>query len=426
MKIIRIDSSNRHLITKFLSDAGDSLLKFRYFSKRSLDVLDNHLATYVITEEDAVLCYGHLDREDGKVWLGIAATEKARGKGLGRMMMDALVGEGKKAGLDTIVLSVDNDNHPAIALYRKYGFVRTEEREHFSFYRLNLGRYDWKNVVAVSTLAFMGKTVEEIIDTAQKEDLVIEFSSGLPAREDMEEVFLTAPVQRMPHNYFPAPEEPFVLNLASSSKEIRKRSVDHCIRGLQLSSAVGAPFFSAHAGFCIDPRPAELGRQLSRTGTIDREHNWKLFISSVKDVLGEAERLSTGFLIENNVLAPFNVYEDGTNPLLCVDGPEMLRLIKEVDHNLLGLLLDTAHLKVSAQTLKFNASEAVEQIKPFVKAIHHSDNDGASDTNEPLKEDYWFMKHMNEWNENVVHVVEVKRLDMNTIKEQIQLINVEK
>lgn len=419
MELVKVNKSNRHLITHFLRDAGDSLAKFRYFSKRPVDVLDNHLATYVITEGGNVLCYGHLDREGDTVWLGIAATEKARGKGLGNMMMTALVNEGKNAGLPNIILSVDNDNHPAIALYKKFGFVKTEERDYFSFYRLDL--YP-KPEIAVSTLAFAGRPAEEVIDIAKRENFILEFSSGMPYRDDMEEIFLQAPVKRYAHNYFPAPKDPFVLNLASKDDAIRQRSIEHCRNGLRLAAAVRSPFFSAHAGFCVDPKPTELGQKLSRAEKIDREHHWMLFIDSVTQLMKDADKYETGFLIENNVLAPFNVYEDGTNPLLCVDGPEMVRLMKDAYHPRLGLLLDTAHLKVSARTLLFDIEDTLKQVVPYVRAIHHSDNDGNSDTNEPLGDDYWFMKHMSEWDESTLHVIEVKKLDVEKIKQQSQLL----
>src|SRR5665811_1545119 len=96
-------------------------------------------------------------------------------------------------------------------------------------------------------------------------------SSGMPYRADMEEIFLNAPIKKFAHNYFPAPEIPFVLNLASSNEKIRNQSLTHCLKGLELSKLAGAHFFSAHAGFCVDPHPDELGRKLALTNPFDRE-----------------------------------------------------------------------------------------------------------------------------------------------------------
>lgn len=66
---------------------------------------------------------------------------------------------------------------------------------------------------------------------------------------ELEELFLNAPIKRFAHNYFPAPEIPFVLNLGSGDEEIRRKSISHCVRGIQLSFAVGAPFFPLMLAF---------------------------------------------------------------------------------------------------------------------------------------------------------------------------------
>jgi sugar phosphate isomerase/epimerase len=268
--------------------------------------------------------------------------------------------------------------------------------------------------IAVSTLAFMGKTAEEVISIAQEHNLAIEFSSGMPYRRDMEGLFLNAPIKRYAHNYFPAPEIPFVLNLASSNDEIRSTSIRHCIKGMELSAKVKAPFFSAHAGFCVDPKPDELGRELSRVDKIDRDLHWHLFIKSVKEILEKTTHLGIDFLIENNVLAKMNVYADGTNPLLCVEQEEIQKLIDEVNDKRLGILLDTAHLKVSAKTLQFDKDVSVGKLQPLIRCIHHSDNDGDFDNNQPLGDDYWFLKHQHLF-EEILHVVEVKKLSVDRV-----------
>jgi hypothetical protein len=117
------------------------------------------------------------------------------------------------------------------------------------------------SVVYVSTLALRRHSPAQIIALAKENRWPLEFSSGMEYAESMEEDYLKADLIRMPHNYFPAPAIPFVLNLASTDETIRTRSVQHCLNGLRLASQSAAPFFAAHAGFCIDPDPAQLGRK---------------------------------------------------------------------------------------------------------------------------------------------------------------------
>src|SRR5439155_22966030 len=134
---------------------------------------------------------------------------------------------------------------------------------------------------AVSSTAFRKQPLETIVETVRREQFCLEFSSGLPPRSDMAEFFVAATVPRLPHNYFPAPDVPFVLNLASMKPAIRQRSIEHCIQGVRLAQKVGAPFYSAHAGFCVDAKPSDLGQKISLEVTAPREDFWRLFIDAV-------------------------------------------------------------------------------------------------------------------------------------------------
>lgn len=272
----------------------------------------------------------------------------------------------------------------------------------------------------VSSLAFPGMKAEEMISIARENDLALEFSSGLSYREDMESVYIHADVKRLPHNYFPAPEIPFVLNLASSNDGIRRKSIEHCKMGLRLAKYSDAPFFAAHAGFCIDPDPQELGRKLDITYGYDKDLHRSFFLESIAEVLRVADDLQVNFLIENNVIAGFN-YRDGENPLLCCESSEISWLFENIKHERLGLLLDTAHLKVSCNTLGKKLIEELDLISRYIKGIHHSDNNGDSDDNLSLTREYWFLNYVREFS-GIPQVLEVKNLSAMEIKEQFKLL----
>ncbi|MBL0045089.1 MAG: GNAT family N-acetyltransferase [Flavobacteriales bacterium] len=401
----RISIDDAALLRSFLDGAGDSLKTFRYFDARPFDVLKNHLSTWLWIDGGSPVAYGHLDVEDGTVWLGIAVQQKHWGKGFGAWMMKLLLDSARACGVQRIKLSVDNDNASAIALYTRYGFVLDLRNERNSFYTCDLSP---KREAVMSSLAFMGMGVEEMIKIADREFMALEFSSGMPFHDSMEHIFHEAPMRRFAHNYFPAPKVPFVLNLGSTNEENRRRSIDHCVRGIAMSHAVGAPFFSAHSGFCVDPKPSELGRKLEQIQHIDREANWSHFIASVHEVLSLTRDFPTGFLLENNVLAQVNRYADGTNPLLCVEASEQLRLISEVKDPRVGLLFDTAHMKVSAKTLGFDLASSTKELLPHVRCVHHSDNDGLVDDNRPFDAGYWFLPFMHHA-KHAVHVLETKK-----------------
>jgi hypothetical protein len=275
--------------------------------------------------------------------------------------------------------------------------------------------------IFISSLAFLGHTIDEIGTIALENDLSIEFSSGIAPDQDAVSKIQLFGFPKYIHNYFPAPFEPFVLNLASNNPEIRNRSIRHTIQGIDISRSIGAKFFSVHAGFCLDPDFSRLGKPLGVTNNFDRNLHWALFLNSLKEVLEYAEKQQIQLLIENNVLSKFN-YIDGANPLLCCDKADIIRLYNEVSSPYFGFLLDTAHWKVSANTLGFELHDGLKDVLSKVQCIHHSDNDGLIDSNDILDQhEYWFSEYIPTLEKNI-HVLEIKNLSPNQIDQQMKIL----
>ena len=195
------------------------------------------------------------------------------------------------------------------------------------------------------------------------------------------------------HNYFPPPEKPFVMNLASDDPNIVKRTVEHIKKAIELASELGTNKYSFHAGFLVDPKVDELGRRVKKKLLFDRAEALNRFINNVNNLALYAKKLSTILLIENNVLSHNNYKHFGKNPFLMVDEKECEYVMKKTEENVF-LLVDVAHLKVSAHSLGFDKLKFLKSVYPWIRACHLSDNDGLSDSNEPVREDSWFWPHI--------------------------------
>ncbi len=272
--------------------------------------------------------------------------------------------------------------------------------------------------IAVSTLAFLGLSMNEVVGIASRNDLYIEFSSSFNYEENLIEDYKNAQIRRIPHNYFPIPKDPFVINLASTNESIRARSIEHCKLGLDLAKQSNAPFFSAHSGFCLDPDPDELGKKIS-VRNYNKTENIECFHQSLAIILDYCDKINMDFLVENNVIATMNLIR-GENPLLCCSDKEILQLFDRMSHPRMGLLFDTAHWKVSCNTLDLPV-ERFKNLSRLIKCVHHSDNDGYLDSNSQLKSDYWFGRYIPKL-KDTLHVVEVKNLSLQQIKDQIKLL----
>ena len=182
------------------------------------------------------------------------------------------------------------------------------------------------------------------------------------------------------HNYFPPPEEPFVFNLASLNEKTFQVSVDHLKNVIMLSKRLGADKFGFHAGFFIDIKLEEIGKKLSLDNLFDQEKSIERFCEAYAAIKEQTQGVL--LYIENNVFSKTNSSTYGEdNPFMMTNFSQYKDLREKIDFN---LLLDVAHLKVSANTLSLNWIEELEKMLDYSNYIHISDNDGFHDLNNRL------------------------------------------
>lgn len=270
----------------------------------------------------------------------------------------------------------------------------------------------------ISTGAFKAEDLSQALRLADAWGFPdIELSSGVPYRPDNLDVVARnrSRFRFLAHNYFPAPENPFVLNLAAADPDILARSRAHCRAALELTVDLGAPFYAAHAGFMMQPAPDRLGRAFGDLPLTPRPVALATFRDSVGELLLHARRLGVNFYIENNVVPPFNAPGGRNERSLMAEPDEMIAFACEMNDPGFGFLLDAAHLKVSARTLGFDADTAMAAVKPWIRAFHLSDNDGTADTNQPFGPDAWFLPWLRACPGTDV-VVEVSRAERTEIQ----------
>jgi len=195
------------------------------------------------------------------------------------------------------------------------------------------------------------------------------------------------------HNYFPPPDEPFVLNLASLDERTGKVSIEHAKKAIRWAAKLGQNVYSFHAGFLIDPRVEELGRRVQPRALFDRHESLMKFIDRVNYLDEYAQTLGVRILIENNVLSASNYRNFGSNPFLMTSADECIHVMCQTSDNV-QLLVDVAHLKVSSFTLGFDPIGFLASCNDWIRAYHLSDNDGTRDSNERVDQGSWFWPYL--------------------------------
>jgi sugar phosphate isomerase/epimerase len=232
--------------------------------------------------------------------------------------------------------------------------------------------------------------VAEFLDNGLK---YIELGAGVILDKNSLSWIKAQKCQFLIHNYFPPPSESFVLNLASSNADIRSQSINFVCATLQLCAQMSIPFYSVHAGFITDPVGfGETGFILPYPDSPDAPRQaMARFIDSLAICATEAKRLGLRVLVENNVCP-----QDLVGKLLLQRAEEFEELFRMLPARLpLGILLDTGHLNVSARTFGFDVMDFVHTLAPYVMAFHVHENDGVSDTHQPVQEGSWIVELLN-------------------------------
>src|SRR3990172_5480507 len=211
-----------------------------------------------------------------------------------------------------------------------------------------------RDTTYVSTGGFRGRTAAavsaELLSGGIK---FIELSGGDYSATLLSDLqALTPAICFQIHNYFPPPECPFVLNLGSLDSVVGDHSIAHVEQALQWCTVLGADRYSFHAGFLLDPKVDELGRRIPNRNLYDRDECIEVFVNRVSYLAELAKKAGIVLMIENNVLSAKNASEFSANPLLMCEPQECHKIMGFLPENV-RLIIDVAHLKVSANSLSF-------------------------------------------------------------------------
>ncbi len=284
------------------------------------------------------------------------------------------------------------------------------------------------DTIFVSTNAFGSKELHDILKECSDHSISnIELSAITGNSRDVEDILSRSTkygrFSFLVHNYSPPPEVPFVLNLASKDADLLNRSREHCRRAIDLTHEFQASFYGVHCGFCFNAQPDDLGNKLTHLPRYSLKEAEEIFIESLMILSDYAKTKGVLLAIENNVLSHLNLIEGRNELLLGVRAEEIIRYIKKTGRDNIGVLLDVAHLKVSAESLGFDPHEFIHSLASNIIGVHLSDNDGKTDTNSPVAGESWFWGPLkNIWNENMTLVLEVRNLTPALIKDQFSII----
>lgn len=186
------------------------------------------------------------------------------------------------------------------------------------------------------------------------------------------------------HAYFPPPEKPFVVNLASCNDKIYKQSIAHYEKCIDMLKNLKCNVLSLHAGFLVEVGVDEIGKKLSMVKIYQEDEAYERFCTAYSYIANLCKKNGIEIYLENNVLNAENYREfHYCNYMMMTDFKTIMKMKSQLEFH---LLLDLGHLYVSSHTLHLDYFEECRLLKDYTRWIHISENDGSADQHRPLDE----------------------------------------
>jgi len=124
--IYQLDLTDRDTITRLKRFSQlDHPSTFRYFKNRVFEeAIKTHKLTLLYTLDTVDVGYAHIDvdTKTNRAYFGICILPGFQSKGIGKLMTDYIL----QRYADTVYLTVDTANIPAVNLYKQFGFTLIE------------------------------------------------------------------------------------------------------------------------------------------------------------------------------------------------------------------------------------------------------------------------------------------------------------
>ena len=221
----------------------------------------------------------------------------------------------------------------------------------------------------------------------------IELGSNHCYEPDPATVVERHPLRYLVHNYFPAPADPFVVNIASLDDDIYQRSLAHIGRSLEFCRRIGALLYTIHPGFLSDPSGPGRGTGnydfLFPEGPVDAdvyERAYGRMLDALTWAVDRAAACRVRLALETEGSM------SRRDHLLLQRPHEYERLMKRFSPADLGINLNVGHLNLASAAFGFGADTFVDLIADYVVAIELSHNDGTADDHRPLQARAWYWR----------------------------------
>lgn len=225
------------------------------------------------------------------------------------------------------------------------------------------------------------------------------------------------------HNYFPIPEDDFVVNIASEDNSIREKSINHVRNAIDFCCEEGCKLYTFHPGFTINPISSGQGTKsydFKWGKNVVDDHAYEMANNNMYKSLAECVKYASNSNIRIAIETEGSFQK---SEFLLMQRPEEYeKLFKEFSSDDLGVNLNIGHLNLAANAFGFSKQDFVDSIADYIVAMEMSHNDGEVDQHLPLEAETWYWPVIFDERFNKAYkIMEYRNTDIKAIAENIKL-----
>jgi len=283
------------------------------------------------------------------------------------------------------------------------------------------------NNIFISTTFFKDNSkISEVLDFCQKNNLLnLELGSNhLWEKNQLETVQNYKNNNYLLHNYFPAPKEFLIVNIASTNSLIRNKSILHAKKCIHFAKIIDAKIYTLHFGFLRDPINKSANKtnydfafNNSDKSKINYDLTFKNLVESLYEIMEYANKHQVQIAFET---------EGSFNKDFCFMSQiwEYEKLFKIFADDKLKLNLNIGHLNLEISTGSYTLNSFLSLVKNRVIAIELSHNNGRLDQHLPIKKNEWYWSIINDINfNNCYQILEFRDTKIQDIKNCLNFFN---
>lgn len=222
------------------------------------------------------------------------------------------------------------------------------------------------------------------------------------------------------HNFFPPiPDANFVLNISSSEKKIRDRSIKIIKKNILFAKSLNAKYYTIHPGFRSESRPNLQKNNSNYDFNFNNKicsynSTFKNLISSLNKIIDFSKKNKLKVLLETE--GSIHKYK-----YLILQQPHEFYNLIDIYGNDINFNFNLSHSLLASKVFNFNIIKFINNINNRIKLVEISHNNKIDDLHKSLRKNSYILKYL-KYIECKDYILEFRNTNSKNIHKSINIL----